>query len=188
MANLLTFSKDLIQLVLAPRRGWLDIEKEDPDPQKLTETGFYPLLSIVALTAFCHGLYGSEKFDVARQLIEALCQFLSLFMGAMLARVLFESMLARVCGATASEARMNLVIIYCLSLMGLIDIISNLCPIELAVIWFLPAFVALVAWQARTFLGVNTFKQGQYIAFALLCLIILPVVIGFLLHLIVTSV
>jgi hypothetical protein len=69
--------------------------------------------------------------------------------------------------------------------MSLIQIISNLCPIQLTVLWFLPAFVAMVAWQSRFYLSIKPDHNGQFLVFAVAVLIAAPIVFGVLLDLIV---
>lgn len=186
MSRLLKYTKNLVQLVLSPKSAWEEIKNEDPDPNELSERSFNPLLSLVALTAFINGFYGIEKFDVARQLMEALCQFLSLYLGAMLCSVIFETMLERLCLTKTTDRQRKIVIIYCLSLMGVINIITNLCPYSFTILWLLPAFIAIVAWYAHDFLGINKFRKGQYFALSVLCLIGLPIVLNLLLHLLVS--
>lgn len=163
---------------MSPGRGWEAVEAENYAPSQLLEKGFFPLLAVVGITAFGHNMYRWSTFSVAGALQSALGQFMVLFLGLYVARALFDGYLWRVADATADTRRMHTVCIYTLSVLGVIMILENICPISFAVLWFLRAFVALVAWQAREYLGVSKFKEGPYILFAIAALVVCPVLIG----------
>lgn len=175
----------MLQLVLSPRNGWSDIAQENARPQSLMDHGFYPVLALVALTAFGHGLYGPDPFSYGEQLQEAIVQVAALFGSLMLSRALTDALLTRLTDATADEVRRATMCIYCLSLVGVIYIITNLCPIPLSVLWFLPAIVAIVAWQSREYLQVSRFKNGIFIAFGVVTVVAIPIAIEWLLGLII---
>jgi hypothetical protein len=182
---MLNFLKNMLQLILAPAKGWEEIANLNQSPNRLMEKGLYPILSIVAITAFLHGLYGSEPFDFGEQIEMALTQFLALFLGAMFGRAAFEALIHHLTGQPADVVRVSTVVIYSIGLMSLIQIISNLCPIQLTVLWFLPAFVAMVAWQSRFYLSIKPDRNGHFLVFAVAVLIAAPIIFGVLLDLIV---
>lgn len=185
MVPFLSFLKNMTQLILSPQHAWEEIEEEDRNPQWLMEHGFYPMLALVAITAFLHGLYGADPFSYGRQLQEAIVQVAALFASMMVSRAVMETLLRHFTDSTASVEAMSVVCIYCYSLTGLINVIVNLCPINLALLWFLPAFVAIVAWKSQDFLCVSRFKQGQFVIFALLVFVIFPIAVENLLKLII---
>lgn len=185
MSDALNFSKNLLQLVLSPARGWDDVAEHEAASQRLMEKGFYPLLALVGISAFIQGLYGLEPFSYARQLQIAITQVVSLFLSLMIARGLFENVLPRLSDIPVDVSRTSTVCIYCLSMMALIKVIINLCPVDLVLLNFLPAFVAMVAWQSRDFLGVSRQKQSVYVIFAVTVLVILPLLIEYILGLLI---
>lgn len=172
---MLYFLRNILQLILAPHKAWEDVVTDGRRPSQLLEKGLYPLLSIVALTAFCHGLYDISTFDVAKSLVAALSQFLSLFLGVMAGRALFEAVMPSLWATPVAPARTATVPIYCIGILAVIQIITNLCPIKLTLLWFLPAFLVIVAWQARVYLDVDPRKSGIYIIFAIATVLVLPV-------------
>lgn len=185
MTPFFSFLKNMAQLILSPHNGWEDIELADEKSQSLMEHGFYPMLAVMAVTAFIHGLYGAEPFSYGAQLQFAIVQVAGIFAAMMIARGIMETLLRHFTDSTAPVERMNIVCVYCFSLMCLVNIIENLCPIYLALFWFLPAFVAIVAWQSRDYLGISRFRLGQFIVFAILVFVFLPIAIQWLLGLII---
>jgi hypothetical protein len=179
------FLKNMLQLILAPAKGWDEVAANNESPNALMEKGLYPMLALTAITAFAHGLYGSEPFDFGIQIEDALTQFLALFLGVMFGRAFFEALIHHFTGKPADVLRVSTVVIYAIGLMSLIHIISNLCPIQLTVLWFLPAFVAMVAWQSRIYLAIKPDHYGQFLVFAVAILIAAPIVFEILLGLIV---
>lgn len=181
MAPFLLYCKNLVQLILAPQKAWEEISGEELPSQELTRRGFYPLMAFAGATAFCHGLYHISDFSVGRQLQEALTQMVTLFVSLILARAIIDAALPRLSLSPQNPDRPATVCIYSLSLMAVVVIIMNLCPIQLTLLWFLPAFVAVTVWQARSYLDINPEKQGQYIMLAIGTLICLPVIIAYIL-------
>jgi hypothetical protein len=182
---MLRFIRNMLQLVLAPAKGWEDVAALNDSPTKLLEKGLYPLFAITAITAFAHGFYGSEPFDIGKQIEIALTQFLALFLGVMFGRATFEALIHHFTGQQTEVSRVSTVVIYSIGLMGLIQIISNLCPIQLTVLMFLPAFVAMVVWQSRIYLSVKTEHGGMFLCFGIAVLILAPIIFKELLELLI---
>lgn len=182
---MLRYLKNMLQLFLSPVKGWEEVARENVSPNALMDKGFYPLTAIVAITAFCKGFYGMAPFDIVTQLLTAITQFLALFLGVMVGRATFESLLSQFTGQPVNVLRAHTVVVYCIGLMALIQVIINLCPIELPVLWFLPAFVAIVAWQSRMYLEVKSELSMKFFIFAAAVLIVAPLVFNKLLDLIV---
>lgn len=175
----------MVQLVLSPAHGWEDLEQANENPQYLLDRGFYPLLALVAVTAMLNGLYKPEPYSYATQLQIAITQVAALFASMMLARLAFETLLPSMSICPPDENKSATVCIYCISLMTLITIISNLCPTTLTLLWFLPAFVIAVAWQARKYLEVSQYRLGRYIILSIALFICMPMVLGWLLGLLI---
>lgn len=182
---MLRYLINMLQLFLSPTKGWEEVARLNESPNRLMDKGFYPVLALVAITAFGNGIYGSEPFSIGSQLLKAIAQCLALFFGVMLGRATFESLLSHFTGQQVNVLRAHTVVIYCVGLMAMVQVFINVCPIELSVLWFLPAFVALVAWQSHDYLGVKSERGAQFFIFAVAMLIIVPIVFNKILDLIV---
>lgn len=178
------FLKTILQLILAPRKAWSDVAEDDPNPAQVLERGLYPLMAIMALTAFCHGFYGAEPFQIGRALESALGQFLSLFLTVMIARGAFESLMPPMQTEKVPMARIANVTSFSTGILAVINIIANLCPIDLAIFWFLPAFLIVVLWHAVEYLCIREDRYAQFIILAISVLIILPILFNFILSLV----
>ena len=178
------FLKTILQLILAPRKAWSDVAEDDPNPARVLERGLYPLMAIMALTAFCHGFYGAEPFQIGRALESALGQFLSLFLTVMIARGAFESLMPPMQTEKVPMARIANVSSFSTGILAIINIIANLCPIDLAIFWFLPAFLIVVLWHAAEYLSIREDRYAQFIILAISVLIILPILFNFILSLV----
>lgn len=181
MSPSLTYSKNLLQLVLSPKNAWEDLREAELPPHQLMEKGFYPLLAIVAVTAMLNGLYGAAPYNYTRQLQLAITEVATLFASLMLARAAFETLLPKFAGCPCDIDRFSTVVIYCMSMMAVISVISNLVPTTLSLIWFLPAFVLATAWQAHGYLEVSKIQYGTYFTISTLVLVGLPTAIAWVL-------
>lgn len=180
----LYYAKNLLQLVLSSRKAWEDIALRPLNPLVLMKNGFYPLLALVACSAVAGQFITPGAFVLSTAIEQALVQFLSLFVSYFVARAAMEWMLP----SMADDGRGNLnnasvMALYSLSLFGVIDIIDNLCPVHMAVMRFLPAFIIIVAWQARTFLQIRQSALAYYIIMCIVTLVALPLIIEALLNL-----
>lgn len=178
------YLKTILQLILSPRKAWSDVAEEAPAPAPVLERGLYPLLSIVAITAFCRGFYGHSPFDIGHSLENALGQFISLFLTVMIARGAFESILPPMQTEKVSQDRIANAPSFVTGILAVIQIVANLCPIDLAIFWFLPAFVVVVLWHAVDYLMIKPDKYAQYIILSICVLIALPILFNFILGLI----
>lgn len=180
----LQYLKTLLQLVLNPRKAWADVAEDNPSAAAMTERGFYPLLAIMAATAFCHGFYNPDTFSVSSSLMDALAQFLSLFMTLLIARGALESLLPPMEADGAVYGRNALVPVFCTGLLALINIVANLCPIELAIFWFLPALLIILFWHTIDYLYIKPDSTGTYMSLTTLLLVVVPVLLNFILGLV----
>lgn len=181
MAPFFVFAKNMAQLILNPRKGWQDMSLETVSPRSLMESGFYPMLALVGISAMLHGVYGDQPYNYTRQLQITITQVVSLFISVMLARAAFEQLLPRLCGCPVGVDRGATVCIYCMSMMALISVITNICPIDISIFWFFPAFVAIVAIEARKYLGVSSFKTVNYALLAIGTIVVVPIGLTYLL-------
>ena len=176
----LHYLKNLIQLILSPHRAWAEIAEEDVAPSRLLERGLYPLLAIVAVTAFCHGFYGSAPFEIGKALEAALAQFVALFLSVLIGRALLEVAIPVLSSEKVPMPRLATVPAYTTGILALINIIGNVCPIELSILWLLPLLLTVVLWQGADYLSISNDKRGQYIIFAIAVLIAIPVFFNFI--------
>lgn len=180
--KLFLYLKNIIQLILSPSKAWVEIENENTPPSTLLERGFYPLLAVMAITAFLHGAYGIGEFSVGHQLEIAISQFLAMFLGIMIARAALETGLPYVSSSGPQSDKSATLSIYGVSILVLIQIVANLCPISLTVLWFLPAFIIITIWHARKYLQIRKERYGMFVVGSFCSVVLIPLIIDFILN------
>lgn len=173
------YLRNILQLILAPHKAWAEIADDDCTPSRLLDRGLYPLLGVVALTAFCHGLYSIEDFDIVRALESAVAQFVALFISVLLGRALFEAIIPALtaAGQKVPVSLLATVPAYCMGVLAIIQIIGNLCPVHLLVLDFLPAILVIIFWQAHDYLYIDRYKYAGYAVFGIFTVIVMPLVL-----------
>lgn len=186
MRNPLIFLKNLLQIVLRPRCGWEDLAAAPMTVATALRNGFYPLLAVTAVTAFLHALYRPDSFQLAQTLQTAMVQFLPLFLSYFVARAAFENFMPRICINYAERLPdAEIMSIFCLSYIAIIQIVSNLCPMHLVVMKLLNVFILPMAWQARFFLDIDKDKYGMYLLVCVVVLLVFPLAIQYILGLLI---
>lgn len=168
---MLSFLKDILQLLLNPRHGWEEISVQAQEPEILAARGMYPLMGLAALSAFVQGAYW-RGFDLGAVLQLAIAQFVSLMAAYFISVALFDTFASRFSKSEVSANKSRTVSLYIISLLCIIQIIENLVPVALTIVQFLPAFAAIVLWKATSYLKINPEKEGGFIVFAIGALII----------------
>ena len=179
---ILSFLKNLLQLVLAPSNGWEEVSHDGAEPERLAADGLYPLMGLAAATVFIQGCY-DKIYDVTSLLQRAMVVFMSLFISYWAGAALMDNYINRFTDTDISSKLTRTVTIYIISLLAVIQVIENLVPVEFTVIRFLPAFAAIVLWKATAYLSIRKADEGLYIIFALGVLIIPWMLINTLLSL-----
>ncbi len=179
---MLKFLKYLLQLLISPANGWDDISHAGTEPSRLTAEGFYPLLGASAITAFIPMIYDHE-ISLAAALQNAIIIFVQYFISLFLANYIFATILPRYIDGEPNEKRTSTFIIYNLSLLALITIIENILPFDLAIVQFLPIVVAVVMWRGCRYMAVLSDRTGRFMIAAIVTIIAMPLLLGYLLHL-----
>ncbi len=172
------FLKLLIQLFLAPQRGWEDMAAVDTPPEIMVKRGFIPLASVAALTCFLALVYHPAT-GVLAVLFKALFQFVALLAGYYLATLIiaaYRSMISKP-GREASDRNVRLFSLGMLGLMALVTLFSNCLPSDFDIVNFLYVYLAIVAWRGKGILAVAPDKTVIFVILAIIATIIPPLLI-----------
>lgn len=179
---MLKFIGLLIQLIVSPGRGWEDIAAKGDDPRKICADGFYPFIGVTACTVFVRYFY-----DIDRGLVDliqgAIITFVAYFASYFFASFMFSVFGKSLFDGEINEKKYNTFIIYNLSLLALITIISNCLPMELSVVEFLPIFVLLVMWMGAKYLCVKENSGVKFILLSTISILVPPYVLVYLFNL-----
>ncbi|MCC8071511.1 MAG: hypothetical protein LIO90_06900 [Bacteroidales bacterium] len=176
---MLTYYKSLLQLVLAPSSGWEDLGKDNLPPRWLLKVGLIPLIAITALTVFLLPLYHRDC-SMATLLQHSIVIFIKYFLTYFIASFMLSIFLPMMAEEEVGVRRRDTFILYSLSLMAVIGLLQNCFPIEMALTYFLPLYVAIVMWRGMSYLCVPQQRAGQFMALTLLSIIAPPYLLGML--------
>ena len=181
---MIRFLKYLLHLVLSPGKGWEDISHEGQGPKMIVNEGLYPLLGIASLSAFIVYFYNDE-YGLAELLQHAIIIFVQYFISFFIASFLYSIYAVKYVDGAVNEKKNHTLISYSLALLSVITIIGNCLPMELSLVQFLPVYVALVIWKGCRYMAVKEEKTRQYMIFAVISIILPPILLGYLFNLII---
>jgi len=178
---MLKFLTELLQLILSPREGWEDLAKDNPDPERLLRTSYYPLLVVAAATAFLELVYDATA-SLSAVIIRSVAIFGAYFVAVYLAKLIFDVYLARLTTGETDMCRAFTLIIASLGMMVLFRIVANCLPWHLIVLDFLPLYVVLVLSKAYAYLGVAKREEIRFLGIASGALVAVPLGIYYLIY------
>ncbi len=172
---MLLYLKLMLQLVLAPSKGWEDVELTSPSPRRLFVAGLVPLCVVAGVCASLSAwwLSAAGPFVLIMRGVVCAVQYLLTYY---LAHALLLSLLPRITSdGLIDRDRVSIFATLSVGIMAIIGIIVNAFPME-DIFLFLPIIVVVIIYRARRYLCVERKRTGLLIAFGILA-IILPVYI-----------
>lgn len=149
--------------------------------------GFIPCISVCACSSFIKMIYdGGPGFLGALQM--AIITFVSLFLASQSARYAFQVYMPRLTGETRygrkdyPRGRSMMMIMYCLTFLGLISMMSNIIKVRIALIEFLPLYVVFIIWKGWKYIGVEERNLGLFMIMGTLSILGSVYLLSFLLN------
>lgn len=171
---MLHYLKLMLQILMAPKRGWEDVEAEGESARLTLLRGLLPLVGVASLTVGVGALYELHP-SFPRLLIQGVVVFvryvISYFIGV---AVLTYALPRLTLDGLVNRERVELFCAYCVGMMAVIGILQNLLPMELTLLQFLVIWVLAVIFQGRKFLDVGEQNIFRFAAFSIIG-IIMPV-------------
>lgn len=172
---MLLYLKLMLQLVLAPLKGWEDVELNAPNPRTLFAAGLVPLCVFAGVCASVAAWWLSSS-SVFTMIMRGIACCVTYLLTYYIAQALLIALLPRITvDGLIDRERVNIFVILCVGIMAIIGIIINFFPME-HIFQFLPIIVVIIIYRARRFLCVDKTKTGLMIAFGVVA-VILPVYI-----------
>lgn len=173
---MLKYLANILQLLIAPQKGWEDLEVNDIredgtrgaiDIRRLYTHCFLPLIIICSLTAFIRMMFdGGPDFIGALQ--QVIIEFFSLFLAYHLAIYIFSWWMPRILSddSLPDMRRDAIMVMYCISIIAIIFLIGNIIKVKLALISFLPFYVMFIIWKGADFVGIPQRNIGAFMFMA----------------------
>lgn len=174
-----TIFKLLFQLILSPYQGWGDVSHDGVPVNRLLSAGFYPLITLTALTVFLQGLY-HPGFTFLYLLEKCIVIFVQYFISFFIARFVFTSLIHRYVNSELSEKRNDSFIIFSLSLLAIATLTENCIPIYMPIREFFAIYVAIVMWRGVRYMAVRNDRVESFMIMSILAILVPPFIIGFL--------
>ena len=117
-------------------------------------------------------LYGAD--DLLSCIQKAIVTFVTLFLTSQFARYIFMVYMPRILSAsvlTEPKGRWFVLIMQCLTFLGMITFLSNIVKTHLALIEFLPFYVIFIIWKGAKFAGIEEKNVGLYMIIATLSIL-----------------
>lgn len=173
----------MLQLVLSPKRGWEDIAVDDIPANKLLTGGFIPLIIVDALSCLTGYLYHNDTSTLAviASMISSVVMFLVPYF---LASFFFSLYIPACTGGTMSMNKNHTFIIYSLSIMVVMDIMTHLLPMVPDMIFLLPIYVLFIMWRGLAYMEVKFDGVISFLVLNILTVLLPPFVINYLFKLI----
>lgn len=181
------FLKNMLQLVLAPIRGWEDIAMDDVDDELPVAPSFYALCAIVSLSWLLQKVYHPEMgWDRVIELIIVTFAvfFLSFFVGNFIISVALES-LAR--HGDVTDRRTRLFVMFGVALLAFVMLLANLLPAPTPVLWFIPVYIVVVLWKGAAFVNVPPQKAGIFTLISFIAVLLPAMLLGWLFKILLLS-
>lgn len=170
--------KNILLVIVSPRVGWDSINQTGTHSSKVLAKAYFPLLGILALSAFVPMIYDST-LEVKSQFTSAVIQCAAFFFDYYIASYLLSGFYPEIVKTEAGMSRLNSFILHILIYLMLLNIISNLLPIDFTPVLFLMVYAIWMAKQGTDFLGLKQEKVLKFVLIASALMLLAPIFINF---------
>ncbi|MDE7154550.1 MAG: hypothetical protein K2O00_08965 [Muribaculaceae bacterium] len=183
---MLTFIGYIIQLMIKPQRGWEDLAKADFSARRLLVSGLIPLILLTAAVSFVRISYFSDYtwVDALQDaVINAVTFFGTYFIATFLLSLRLPYMQTEPGDSAENNNKVDIFSAGIVGILLLITLVSNLIPLDISLLQYLPLYSAYVIWKGAPYLGIAKENIGQFMIIAVASLIIPVYALGYFFHL-----
>lgn len=171
--------RNIAIVIISPKVGWEEINRSGVSTKSLIFKGYYPLLTLLLLSAFVPMIYDPTiKFYTS--LIEAIAQISIFFISYLITNFFLGGCYPEICKTKAGQARLNDYIIYSQIYLILLNIVGNVMPIDFTPVLFMMLYVMWIATKGVEMLELKREKETKFILISSCMLLIAPVLINFI--------
>ena len=159
--------------------GWERVNSSAHTSKDVFFKAFLPMLIILALTAFVPMCF-DHTLNTHTVLIHAITQASVFFILYFLTSYVLGEMFRETVKTKAGDERVNIYVLYNLMYLMLLNIISNLMPIDFTPVLFMMLYVLWIAVKGVPFIEVKEGKETKFVVIAVAMMLLAPIVINFL--------
>lgn len=165
--------KNIILVIIAPRVGWDDINQSSIRTSEILTKAFFPLLSVLAVSAFFPMFYDAT-ITLPVTLKKAIVEFSAYFFTYFISSFLISGFYPDLAKTNAGIARVNDYCLYNLIFLVILNILANVLPIDFTPVYFLMLYLPWMAYRGTEYLGVTKEKQAIFVTVASLLMLLTP--------------
>ncbi len=184
LRKLMDLLKNIILVIISPRVGWEEINQATIPTGRVLSSAFYPLLALLALSAFVPGLYDST-LTLSMLLMDAIILFAAYFFTYFISSYLLGGFYPELVKTKGAHDRLDDYIIYNLIFLVVLRIVHNLLPGDFTPVLFLMLYMPWMAYRGLGNLGIKENKATKFVIIASVLLLLTPFVIEWVLGLII---
>ncbi|MBO4954808.1 MAG: hypothetical protein J6C77_00200 [Muribaculaceae bacterium] len=171
MKDFLLYIRDMLQLMLSPKKGWEDVSADGFDPAVLFRTGFLPLVLLAAAAGMLQWAYHTDVswwIWVERSLVD----LLKLIATYYIASFVFTLYLPTCVDGGYNDTKCMTFITYGTGMIALITLIINCMPMTFSVLYMMPVYALYVLWRGLHYMSVSFNGVGTFIMLIIFSLIL----------------
>lgn len=182
----LFYLKGMLQLILAPRKGWEDISYDRYHARDMFRKGFMPLICVCALTVYLRLIYHADASFAVVFEQSAVC-FLKYLISYYIAAYAFSIFLPALSDNLPSLSKVHIFLMYSLGLLVILNMAINCIPMDVALLYLLPLYFYYVMWRGIAFLSISFEGAVRYMVLCACALLVPPYLIQFLINYIIPA-
>lgn len=179
----LYYLRDMMQLILSPSKGWEDIALDNYDAKKLLKSGLIPLILISSIGVWINVFLDVESsvWVAFQQMTVCFIKYLATFY---LANFVFTLYLPICIDGELSLQNCQTFICYGVGLLAFINLIQNIVPVEIALLYILPVYVLYILWRGLHYMNIGFHGVGTFILMIFFAILMPAYLIQYLFNLI----
>ena len=178
---MLRYLKMMLQLILAPTKGWEDVSHTSMSARSALIWGMLPLAALAGASAVVTEMLEARP-TTAKIILGVVVNFLQYPLTYFLADAVMTALLPKLTAdGRVDRERLGLFLSLSVGMMALIGILVNVLPMEVTLLQFLPLYVLVVMVQGRRYLDVTDDRAGMLAALELGAVIVPIYLLNYLL-------
>ena len=168
------YIKQLLQLIIGPKRGWEDISSAVRTHEVIFKSGFVPWIIIAGCANFIKLFYDVD-ITFVRALQDAIVTSGGLFISNIVCRLFLEIGISKNIDNKANTEKLAIITDYMIGLVGMYNLIRCIVPAEITPLYFMPLISIFVIYNSTKFLGVKEDMVLSYTFLASVGTILVPI-------------
>lgn len=174
--------RNFLVLIISPKVGWQYIDDKCNSSQRVLGSLFFPLLAILALSAFVPMIYDSASHTLSSSLMDAIIAFSKYMLTYYLCLYLLSGFYPQFTRSSLAMSKLSNFLIYNISFLVLLSILLNVLNGEFSPLHFLVLYMPYMAYRGVEFLCIDSNKSIKFVIISSIMMIAFPLIIGWILN------